>query len=124
MSDWLAIDKYVNILGTEYSIVFRNKEDDEVLKDSSGYCDFTVKLIVVANKPKDNDYLDYGRYQMKVLRHEIIHAFLLESGLDNNSNVFEEAWARNEEMIDFFAIQSPKLMNAFIEAGCLEVKNG
>ena len=50
----------------------------------------------------------------KVKRHEIIHAFLFESGLAENS-----AWAQNEEMVDFFAIQFPKLLKAFETAGAL-----
>ena len=50
----------------------------------------------------------------KVKRHEIIHAFLFESGLAENSN-----WAQNEEMVDFFAIQFPKLLKAFEQADAL-----
>ena len=46
-------------------------------------------------------------YEHKVLRHEIIHAFLDQSGLACNSD-----WAKNEEMIDFFAMQFPKIMEA------------
>ena len=47
-------------------------------------------------------------------RHEIIHAFLFESGLAENSE-----WAQNEEMVDFFAIQFPKLMEAFKNADAI-----
>ena len=47
-------------------------------------------------------------------RHEIIHAFLFESGLAENSS-----WAQNEEMVDFFAIQFPKLVEAFKEADAM-----
>ena len=50
----------------------------------------------------------------KVKRHEIIHAFLFESGLAENSY-----WAQNEEMVDFFAIQAPKLFKAFKAADAL-----
>ena len=37
-----------------------------------------------------------------------------ESGLAENSN-----WAQNEEMVDFFAIQFPKLLKAFEQADAL-----
>ena len=47
-----------------------------------------------------------------MLRHEIIHAFLNESGLSDSSNSVE-AWAKNEEMVDWFAIQSPKIFKVF-----------
>jgi len=49
-----------------------------------------------------------------VIRHELIHAFLFKSGLDACAE-----WARNEEMVDWLAIQFPKLMKAFQEADCL-----
>ena len=44
----------------------------------------------------------------------MIHAFLHESGLAVNSD-----WAQNEEMVDWFALQAPKLFKAFKEAGAL-----
>ena len=47
-------------------------------------------------------------------RHEIIHAFLFESGLAENSS-----WAQNEEMVDFFAIQFSKLVEAFKAADAM-----
>ena len=40
--------------------------------------------------------------------------FLFESGLAENSE-----WAQNEEMVDFFAIQFPKLMEAFKNADAI-----
>lgn len=52
-------------------------------------------------------------YKKSVIRHEIIHAFLYESGLDSCS------WAANEEMVDFFAMQFPKLLQIFKEADCI-----
>ena len=59
---------------------------------------------------------DLAAYQRKVIRHEIIHAFLYESGLWQSS--FNcKAWAQNEEMVEWFAIQSPKIFRAFREAG-------
>ena len=53
-----------------------------------------------------------------VIRHEIIHAFLFESGLAQNTNDVE-SWAMNEEMVDWLAIQFPKLLKAFKEAECI-----
>ena len=57
---------------------------------------------------------DLNSYTKKVLRHEIIHAFLYESGLWNNSGDVE-AWAQSEEMTDWFSIQFPKILRAFQE---------
>ena len=52
------------------------------------------------------------------MRHEITHAFLNESGLDANASD-TDCWAKNEEMVDWFAIQSPKIYKAFNEVGAL-----
>lgn len=55
--------------------------------------------------------------QKENLRHEIIHAFLLESGL--GYNIEHKEYGHEETMIDWLAIQSPKIFKAFKEAGCL-----
>lgn len=110
----------VNILGTEYALVRYKAADDPKLDECDGYCDTSVKLIVVEDYEPDpkskNDLEDYAK---QVMRHEIIHAFMFESGLDSNGIVFDGAWPRNEEMIDWFAIQSPKIFKAFEDVGCL-----
>ena len=46
-------------------------------------------------------------YKNKIKRHEIIHAFLYESGLASSCD-----WAC-EEMVDWLAIQAPKLFKEF-----------
>lgn len=59
-------------------------------------------------------------YRKRTLRHELIHAFLNESGLSENASVPADCgWAKHEEMIDWIAIQFPKMVKAFKEAGCL-----
>lgn len=112
-------DCKVNILGTEYQVLFRKEANDIKLKEADGYIDPSIKKIVVEIFEKDNMSIeDLRSYQKKVLRHEIIHGFLYESGLWNNTNE-SEAWARSEEMTDWIAIQFPKLQKAFKEADCL-----
>lgn len=109
----------INILGTEYQIHFRKEENDIKLKKADGYIDHSVKKIVVGIFEKDDMSIeDLESYQRKVLRHEIIHGFLYESGLWNNTSQ-SGAWATSEEMTDWFAIQSPKIFEIFGEAGCL-----
>ena len=115
-----AMDK-VNILGTEYTIERRKEADDPKLADGiDGYCDTSVKLLVICDFEQDEQCKeDLQAYGLQVLRHEIIHAFMHESGLDANSCCFEGGWSVNEEMIDWFAIQSPKIFKAFKDVGCL-----
>lgn len=111
----------INILGSEYQIEFRKEDEDVTLKTCNGYCDVTVKLIVVLAEPnKECDCEDFSFIQKKTLRHEIIHAFLMESGLFNNTYNVETGWASNEEMVDWFAIQSPKIFKVYSELGIID----
>lgn len=112
-------NKTVNIMGTEYTIEIRNAKDDDILNNHDGYTDYYSKLIVI-DDGDGGDIHDVKRYQKKVLRHEITHAFLYESGLAHNSCHFESAWARNEEMIDWFAIQGEKIYQTWAKAGALD----
>ena len=115
----------VNILGTKYRIETRKVSEDSTLKDNrwSGYCGEESKLIVIADmteKPYfDMDEKEQKLYRKRTLRHEIMHAFLNESGLSDNASVPQNGWAKHEEMIDWFAIQAPKIYKVFKKAGCL-----
>lgn len=110
-------DCKVNILGTEYSVFNRNEKDDLLLdgKSNYGYTDYSTHEIVVCNKRDNTEIQDYENYKKLILRHEIIHAFLFESGLDSSSLSVDVPWAINEEMVDWFAIQSPKIFKVFQE---------
>lgn len=107
--------QFVNILGTDYAIYERERHDDKQLDDKDGYCDDSVKDIVIARfEPEPDSKKDLNAVRQKILRHEIIHAFLCESGLSCNSD-----WAENEELVDWIAIQGPKIYKAWQEAGAL-----
>lgn len=105
----------VNILGTEYEVMYDLLSNNGKYKDYSGYCEYYAKEIHVRKHMKqDGDYdaKDINVFEKKVLRHELIHAFLYESGLSVNSNDINQ-WAVNEEMVDWMAIQMPKIMKAY-----------
>lgn len=110
----------ISVLGTEYTIEYRSDNQDDILKDSNGYCDITSKRIVILAEKRATDDIENFKYlQNKTLRHEIIHAFIFESGLFNNTYCTDGGWAKNEEMIDWFAIQTPKIYKVFSELGIL-----
>ena len=99
-----------NILGTEYKIMFVS-----TLKDRGGETDFytkTIKISEFEDAPELDLTSDKQELQKHILRHELTHAFLYESGLNANSNGIE-AWANNEEMVDWVAIQMPKIMAVY-----------
>lgn len=111
-------DFKVNILGSEWSVKFGNEEEYPNLAEMDGYTGLSTREIVVDDIKTSQGQIgakaDLESYQKQVVRHEIIHAFLLESGLDSNSNS-ADSWAVNEEMVDWFAIQSPKIFKVFDE---------
>ena len=111
-------DFNVNILGSEWNVKFGNEKEYPNLANVDGYTDLSIREIVVddmeASQRQIGVKADLKSYQKQVVRHEIIHAFLMESGLDSNSNS-ADSWAVNEEMVDWFAIQSPKIFKVFNE---------
>lgn len=106
----------INVLGTEYSIT--QTHNDPRMENIDGFCDETTKEIFVETyegddeKPGVKTKLDVQR--KKNVRHELVHAFLFECGLAENS-----PWAQNEELVDWIAIQGPKLYKAWLEAGAI-----
>lgn len=102
----------INILGTEYEIEFL-EEQDEAMKalNADGYTDNSVKKIKVmkfSNDDKDAKQMkDVEQYNKHLLRHELIHAFVYECGIDSGMQF------HSEEMVDWLAMQFPKLSSLF-----------
>ncbi len=104
--------KTVNILGTEYTI-----EDDESLAKTQcdGLHEEYTKRISMRNlsdmlTDNDNEETKKRRYD-EVARHEVMHAFFIESGLED--------YCANEQLVTWFAIQSPKVFKVFQELDIL-----
>ncbi len=108
----------VDILGTPYAVSIANEKDEPRLEGCDGFCDETTREIFAENYQDDinkpNSKKDLSVQTKKVLRHEIVHAFLFESGLAENSD-----WARNEEMVDWFAKQGPKIFKTWKETDAM-----
>lgn len=103
----------IDILGTEYKIIC----DSDYLKEinADGICKEYDKEIVIRDiadmlTPEDKTETKELR-EKEVLRHELIHAFFSESGLDDYSG--------NEQLVNWLAIQFPKMIQAFREADAL-----
>lgn len=111
--------KYVDILGTEYRIEYKNIADDPYLKGANGYTDPTAKKIVIGNKERDCEIEDFENLQRKVIRHEIIHAYFEESGI--STSVENIAQGVPELYVDWFAMQAPKIYRTYAELGVLDV---
>ena len=119
----------VRILGTAYEVIIgQNERDDPDLENRMGYC-MPVRQRIVAADPdtidgwKDESEEAKARCLATTLRHEVIHAFLAESGLWSNSGS-SDAWAMNEEMIDWLAMQWPKINACMKAIGCTDREYG
>ena len=116
------IAESVSILGQEWNIEVKKPKDCPDLKGLGGFCDDSVKTIYIHKQhehPHHNECQDLREYERGCLKHEIVHAFMFESGLAHSSHDVRK-WALNEEMIDWIARQHEKLHRAFVEAGAIE----
>lgn len=105
----------VTILGTTYKIIWDDAGKDPKLEDALGYCELWAKEIHIDTQDKSGDkglVIGYAEaLRNKVVRHEIVHAFLQESGLGSRS--------LDEELVDWIAIQLPKIAAAVESLGVM-----
>lgn len=109
-------EKSIIIMGELWHIKEGTEEEFPGLIGADGYMDSSVRTIVIEATITERDdpqaKANMEEYKKVVIRHEIIHAFLYESGLEGNTNDSEN-WAQNEEMADWIAIQFPKILKVF-----------
>ena len=116
----------IDVFTTPYTIEFKDFDADPHFKKYSwcGYCDFYGKRIVICNPDSMRGFEDQPRRSRTkmwkhALRHEIVHAFLNESGLEACSFSYDGPWPKNEEMVDWIACQAAKIVKAWREAGAI-----
>lgn len=116
----------LSILGTDYTVTKKPYDADPDFSKHSinGYCDPALKQIVICDMATypgfENDSKESRAItEQDTLRHEIVHAFLSESGLQDCSLQQAGPWAKNEEMIDWFALLGPKIVKVWQEAGAM-----
>ena len=110
----MSDNRKLNILGSEYDYIEESPDNDAELIECDGYVDPYSKRIVVCNDYNENAYgaiRDFDAYKAKIKRHECIHAFLHESGMSE--------WQNDEKLVDFLAIQIPKMLKAFQEVDAI-----
>jgi hypothetical protein len=104
----------ISILGQDYDFSEIAAKDDPKMAGFDGYCDGYGKIIRVNGDYPPNDpasISDLEAYKRQVKRHEIIHAFFEESGL--------EEYKSNELLVEWIAKQFPKLAKVFQQIGAL-----
>ena len=78
----------IDVLGTKYNLRRVNFDQDEFMRKMNygGYCDNNTKEIVILNLKSTPDWASaqeevIQRMEKCTIRHELVHAFLNESGL-------------------------------------------
>ena len=121
--------KTVNILGSIWAIIVKTYDEDRYFADhkADGYCNGAVREIAILDLTthpayeREDDIRSIFEWMKDTLRHEIVHAFFKESGLDESSFSYGGSWAKNEEMVDWIAHQGEKIFHAFEKCGCLKM---
>lgn len=108
--------KKVNILGTEYKIKMLSEDEYPKLKimSANGLAELYSKDLIIdsgMNKQTGKEFENFKAFENKTIRHEIIHAFFHESGLDD--------YGGDEDLVNWLSLQFPKILQAFKEADCL-----
>lgn len=101
----VPINKVVNVLGHKYELMYINETDipekyKSKLENNMGLCEnFEKKLIVLNNLKTDLMYERKDLLEQKVARHELLHAYMFNSGLS-------QLWDKDTEeaLVDFLAI--------------------
>ena len=95
----------VNILGTKYKLI----ENAELDKDIDGQCAFYSKEIHIRPVGQlldgEGTITEQNERRKEVIRHEISHAYLYESGLTT--------LAQDETLVEWLATTFPKMMQTF-----------
>lgn len=101
----------LNILGEKYEI---SEERDILKEDAHGTCDRFKKEIRICPSdlmfPEDSDAGTKDEKYKEVMRHEIVHAFLFEAGM--------ESYSQDELLVQWIAFMYPKLSKAFKDTDC------
>lgn len=104
----------MNILGTEYS--FEHDTEELAKLGNDGICQKYSKRIAVrevSNMLEDADDIKAKKLRYdEVCRHEAIHAFLGEAGLEQYND--------DEILVSFLAVNFPKMDELFRKQGWLQ----
>ena len=92
-----------NILGTEYILKYNSKRCQ--MNDAVGLCETYSKIIYLDLSASDSIHSVENLYLffVKVLRHELMHGFFYEMGLD--------CYSHDEVLVDALAIKSDQIMH-------------
>lgn len=102
----------IKIKGNTWTIKYLNSID----KYNWGSTDSTSKIIrLYCKEPKDSDLDNFQIHMNHILRHELVHAFLDECGLQDQLSYTRQG--HDEKMVDWFAYMYPEYKKVCDELG-------
>ena len=108
----------LNILGSKWKLKVVPKTYDPMLIECDGFTDRSNRTMYVYDGEFDamevDALKDFPEYIKAVKRHEIIHAFLYESGLAQCAE--HPKYGHSEMDIDWMALQFSKMLEVFKKA--------
>ena len=112
------LERTVNVLGTKYTLREATLDDEPVkLADKEGYAELYAKELIIRTGYEDvpGTVKNVNAFKQSLLRHEMFHAVFHECGLSQYCN--------DETLVDFLAIQFPKLVKVMKQAEDIYVTN-
>lgn len=96
----------INILGQDYDLLIKSDEEFPkfVSADADGMAELYDKKLLISKEgatSSERTFDNLEAYTDKVIRHEIVHAYFHEAGLND--------YCRDEMLVDWLAIQLPKM---------------
>ena len=107
-------NKKIHVKGTVYTV--KVVPASELPTNIIGNQDHTIKLIKICDFA-GSDFGDPLVEFRSTLRHEIVHAYLYECGLD--SALRNDPRGHDEQMVDWIAIIGPELYETWKEADAI-----
>lgn len=104
----------INVLGTPYAVRISSEECDR--ENADGLTDRFRKEIILKKRAdmlhdcQEPDVLEM--YDRRCRRHELIHAFFFESGM--------EKYGMDEDLVDLLALKWPQMCEAMSKMGAME----
>lgn len=112
MIEIIGLPDAVSVLGVEYVIKMADDLESKEGTELAGLAKLYSKEILLSNSIAENyDGVELENYTKNTLRHELIHAFLHESGRAD--------WCFDEDMVEYLAMMIPKMAKAMMDTKCL-----
>ena len=105
----MKLNCVVQIMGHPWHVEICQRGCEPRLEEITGFTDWTSHFIGIAD-PDDHDDCDLDNpveFVKKIARHEIVHAFMFESGLAEEWK--HQEFGHEEMLVDWLAFKLPEI---------------